>query len=180
MTDYYYKCLPKRIYQNGEYTLQAIQPEHVEKIRIWRNAQIDVLRQKEQILPNDQIEYFKNNVWPEMENKKPKNILLAYTMNRKLIGYGGLVHISWSNYSAESSFILDNKIDHHSEKYNLYIKNFFLMLKILAFNELKFLKITSETFNNRKRHIQLLEEIGFKKLPISSEANSVFHELLAE
>jgi hypothetical protein len=32
MTDYFYKCLPKRIYQNGDYILEAVQSEHIEKV----------------------------------------------------------------------------------------------------------------------------------------------------
>ena len=164
----------------NEFCLQAVQPEHIEKIRLWRNAQIDVLRQKELLSRIDQLKYFENYIWPELESKTPKNILLAYTLKNELIGYGGLVHISWTDLTAESSFILNSRIQVNSPDYASYIKTFFLMLKILAFKDLKFSKITSETFNHRKKHIELLEEIGFKKLLISSESNSVFHELLAE
>jgi len=180
MTEYYYKCLPKKTYEIGNYTVEAVQPEHIEKIRQWRNEQMDILRQSKPISEEEQIQYYKNHIWQELESKTPKNILLAYILKNELIGYGGLVHLSWTDLTAESSFILNSRVQVNSPDCASYIKTFFLMLKILAFKDLKFLKITSETFNHRKKHIELLEEIGFKKLLISSESNSVFHELLAE
>ena len=175
--NYIYSCLKSEYINNGLFKLQTVQKIHIEKIREWRNSQIDLLRQKEYVSKIDQMKYFNNNVWSELDSKTPNNILLAFTLNDKLIGYGGLVHISWKYLKAESSFILNNNIDHHSEKYKLYINNFFIMLKILAFNDFKFLKITSETFNHRKKHIKLLEEIGFKIILKPVYSNSIFHEL---
>jgi len=157
--------------------LKTVQPEDIEKIRIWRNAQIDFLRQKSHITKVDQIEYFEKNIWPELDILNPNNILLSFTLKNKMIGYGGLVHISWEFLKAESSFILNNKIDHNSEKYKIYINKFFILLKKFAFEDLKLLKISSETFKHRKRHIQLLENIGFKRLFKTKESNSIFHEL---
>ena len=73
MTDYYYKCLPRRYYEHGDYTLEAVQPEHIEKIRIWRNEQMDVLRQPKPILKEQQIQYYEKHIWSELKSNQPKN-----------------------------------------------------------------------------------------------------------
>jgi len=63
MTEYYYQCLPKRLYQKGNYTLEAVQSEHIEKVRQWRNEQMDILRQSNPISKDDQIQYYENHIW---------------------------------------------------------------------------------------------------------------------
>ena len=41
------------IFQNENYTLETVQPEHIEKIRKWRNEQLEVLRQSKPISKDD-------------------------------------------------------------------------------------------------------------------------------
>ena len=84
MTDHFYKCLPKRTYQMGEYSTGAVQPEHIEIIRQWRNEQMDVLRQSKAISKEQQIMYYEKHIWPELKNDEPKQILLSFLSNNKL------------------------------------------------------------------------------------------------
>ena len=174
---YKYKCCQNELLHHEGFTLSAVQPHHIEKIRVWRNNQIDVLRQIKHIQKKEQIIYFKNNIWNEMNLEKPKNILLAFFKEEKFIGYGGLVHIFWEKMHAESSFLLDNSIQADSFNYRLCLENFFLILKKLAFDDLKFIKITSETYRHRVEHISMLEKIGFEVVEPLNNPKSIFHEL---
>jgi hypothetical protein len=97
MTEYYYQCLPKRLYQQGNYTLEAVQSEHIEKLRQWRNEQMDILRQSNPISKDDQIHYYEKNILSELNSDCPDNILLSLKYDNQLIGYGGLVNIRRPN-----------------------------------------------------------------------------------
>ena len=76
-----------------------------EKIRVWRNKQLKVLRQNKIIKKKDQFKYFKNYIL----TKNPKTDLFAIELNYKLIGYGGLVNISKDFKTAEVSFLVNDK-----------------------------------------------------------------------
>jgi len=80
-----------------------------------------------------------------------------------LIGYGGLVNISWLNKRAEVSFLLNTSIVKNKKKYEIHFKNFFSFISKTSFLKLKLEKIYTETFIFRKKHIKLLEINGFKK-----------------
>ena len=41
-----YKCLRTNIFFNNNFSLEVIQKKEIEEIRIWRNMNIDVFRQK--------------------------------------------------------------------------------------------------------------------------------------
>ena len=84
-----------------------------EKIRIWRNNQIKILRQNEKIKKKDQINYFNKYIL----SKNSKLNLYAIEFNKKLIGYGGLVNISMHFKTAEVSFLVNNIIKHNSKLY---------------------------------------------------------------
>ena len=157
-----YKCLRTNIFFNNNFSLEVIQKKEIEEIRIWRNLNIDVLRQKKIINKKQQYNYFKNNIWSDLDKKKPKNILFSFKKNSKLIGYGGFVHISWENNRSEISFLLSDSKNINKD----YIKKFNYFLKIIediAFAHLNFNKIYTETFIDRKKHIKILEKFGFKK-----------------
>jgi len=157
-----YACLNKNKYCNEHFSLEAIQDTHIEYIRKWRNKKINILRQNKKISKKQQTDYFINNIWNDMNNKFPSNILLSFKINNKLLGYGGLVNISWHNRRSEVSLLIKSEVDESSEKYRQYLNNFFLILKKIAFDELKFKKLTSETFIFRKNHIKILESNGFR------------------
>jgi len=77
------------------------------------------------------------------------------------VGYGGLVHINWDSKIAEVSFIVDTI---RSKNENIYEKDFSIFLKLIkmvSFEELNFKKIFTETYDIRKKHIEILENSGF-------------------
>jgi len=158
-----YKCLKEKTFKNGEYTIEAVQPEHIEKIRQWRNKQMDVLRQTHAISREEQIEYFKNNVWLEMGKNQPDKILLSIKIKGKLIGYGGLVYISWDNKRAELSFIIDPSLVLNTKSYNNIFSVYLKMINKVAFKNLGLKRLFTETYDFRKEHINILEKNGFIK-----------------
>ncbi|WP_440633367.1 GNAT family N-acetyltransferase [Candidatus Pelagibacter sp. HIMB1485] len=129
-----------------------------EKIRIWRNNQIKVLRQNEKIKKQEQKVYFKKNILL----KNPKLDLFAIDLNQKLIGYAGLVNISSHFKTAEVSFLIDDKIKHNSNIYQKIFNHFLLFIKEYSFTRIKLRRLYTETFSFRKKHIMILENSGFK------------------
>ena len=129
-----------------------------EKIRKWRNNQLKILRQNKIIKKKDQIVYFKKNILI----KNPKVELFAIDYDQKLIGYGGLVNISNDSKIAEVSFLLNNKINHNSNFYKKIFINFLIFIKKYSFRNKKLRKLHTETYSFRKKHINILENCGFK------------------
>ena len=110
-----YKFLKKRIFSNN-FSIENIKKNEIEQIRIWRNDSIKFLRQNRKISKKEQILYFKKNIYEQTLSKRPKQILFAFKKDNILIGYGGLVHISWENKNAELSLLLDPK---YNDKKNI-------------------------------------------------------------
>ena len=71
-----YRCLIKNEYTYKNYSLETIQENEIEKIRIWRNKNIKILRQTKKIEKKQQVLYFQKNIRSDMKIKQPKNILL--------------------------------------------------------------------------------------------------------
>ncbi|MGI5883003.1 MAG: GNAT family N-acetyltransferase [Dethiobacteria bacterium] len=138
-----------------------VQPNHIEFIRQWRNAQIGVLRQSEPITKEQQIEYFDNHIWPDMNKKYPENILLSILEGNTLIGYGGLVHIAWVHRRAEVSFLLKPEYTVDQDVYSRYFTVFLQLIRELAFQELGFQRLHTETYASRSNTISTLENTGF-------------------
>ena len=156
-----YNCLKTNNFTFANYSLDTIQHIHIEKIRIWRNSQINVLRQKEAISIKEQELYFKNIVWPEMEKDQPKQILFSFFYKSQLIGYGGLTNISWIDKRTELSFLVNNL---RADKKDLYSKDFhsFLnLIKKVTFSVLDFNRLFTETYDIRDDHLKILENNGF-------------------
>ena len=104
-----YLCLKRQTVKKDNYLLTAIRKEDIQKIRKWRNEQMDILRQDKPISYEDQEIYYLKSLVPNFSEKHPENILLSFLEDNKLIGYGGLVHINWETNSAEVSFLLETK-----------------------------------------------------------------------
>ena len=154
-----YRCLKnERVGKPNGYHLKTIQPENIEQIRIWRNAQTDVLRQQHLITPEEQQAYFDQHIWPTLTDEHPKQILLSFFKNDKIIGYGGLVHVNWDSKHAEISFLADPTDNNYEENFT----NFLELLCQVAFLELKLHRLYTETFAYRTAHVQILEKAGFK------------------
>lgn len=183
----HYKVMPNDELLSGSLRVVAIQPDHIENVRLWRNAQMDSLRQTQPITPEEQLKYFSTHVWPEKPTNAPRRILLAIEEQAKLIGYGGLVYIDWENRRAEVSFLLAGAVEAQPDRRSKVFYDFLNAMKVLAFADLSLNRLFTETFANRARHIQTLETAGFKREGILREhvminsafVDSVFHGAIA-
>jgi carbamoyl-phosphate synthase large subunit len=156
-----YKVLSEQQTVIGNLALRPVQPEEIEKIRVWRNEQIDALRQKVEISKEDQIEYFKSHIWPTFDADQPKQILLSIYLDSVQIGYGGIVHIAWEHSRAEVSFLLDSSVDETSAFFKSVFKNFLKGVEKIATESLRLNKLTLETYDFRKNHVDVLESEGY-------------------
>lgn len=157
-----YLIMPRVSLTDGILRIRAVQPEDIEPIRQWRNAQLDVLRQSEPLSPQAQQYYFMHHVWPELSKPEPSQILVAIEQEGILIGYGGLVHISWAYRRAEISFLLIPELERDDAKLATIFSRYLLLMQRLAFEDLSLLRLSTETYAHRVRHIALLEGAGFK------------------
>ena len=158
----YFKCFSDKAFIKNDYELVPFRRIDLMKIRKWRNRQMEVLRQKKKISKSDQKNYFKAFIKPTFKQSNPIQLLFSFLLNRKCIGYGGLVHINWEDQRGEVSFLIDNERAINKEMYKQDFINFLDLLKIIAFKELRFNRIFTETFDIRDFHISILEEAGFK------------------
>jgi len=136
----------------------------MELIRVWRNAQMRVLRQSRPLSPEDQKRYFRDVVMPTFEQPQPPMLLFTYLLDDHPIGYGGLVHIDWENRRAEISFLLEtarSREDADGEYARLF-SCFLALMKRIAFDELGLNRLYTETFDIRPLHVQVLEQNGFR------------------
>jgi hypothetical protein len=156
-----YPILIRKEFTKGDYKILPIRDQDKFEIMRWRNDQIDVLRQNAPITRDMQTRYFKEVVMKELKMHKPNQILVSYLCNNILIGYGGLVHINWIDKRGEVSFLLDTDRNKHIELLKKEYAVFLSLIKILAFEELCFNKITTEAFDIRPHMINVLEENGF-------------------
>jgi len=156
-----FMCLKKQIFTIDNYLLIPIREIDIQNIRKWRNDQLDVLRQENPITKNEQIQYYNNVIKKSFSEKMPDMILFSFMLDNLCVGYGGLVHINWDSKIAEVSFIVDTI---RSKNENIYEKDFSIFLKLIkmvSFHELNFKKIFTETYDIRKKHIEILENSGF-------------------
>ncbi len=158
-----YNCLDIQKFSFEDYILIPIRQEDIQDIRKWRNAQIDVLRQKKPISEKEQEEYYENIIKKNFLKNKPEQIIFSFLLKSKCIGYGGLVHIDWEQKSAELSFLNETS---RAKNLDLYFKDFSKFLKIIfkiVFDNMKINQIVTETYNIRPKTIEILKSFGFKK-----------------
>jgi len=158
-----YACVPVERVEEAGFSLSTVQPEHIEPIRRWRNAQLDVLRQSAPLTPEQQQAYFDSQIWPSLEQAEPRQILLAYFRDGALIGYGGLVHISWADRRAEVSFLLDPEPEANRRELPELFACYLGLIVRLAFSHLDLRRLVTETFAFRDTHIAVLEAQGFQR-----------------
>lgn len=147
------------------------------KIRLWRNSQIEVLRQSKRISFLEQYKYFWRILRPSMNEKFPLQILFSVRKNKSLIAYGGMVHIDWESRKAEFSF-LHCKGD-TAPDYEETLKDFLEVIRQGLCPQTGIHFLTTETFPHRLSHIALLESLGFVRSPLvgTCDTNSVYHQL---
>lgn len=187
-TVFMYQCLKNKSFGNEDgYKLIPIREEDMELIRVWRNAQKNVLRQNQDITPSEQKKYYHSVIAPSFEEKYPTQILFTYLYRDKCIGYGGLVHISWPNKRAEFSYLADPQRLVDPLCYLSDFTHYLQLISKVAFEELQFHRLHGETYSFRQEHIKIMEDFGFRREGTLREHvykdktwhNSIMHGLLA-
>ncbi len=184
--NYAWSCLKQQRFEHGSYVISPIRPEYIESIRLWRNAQIDVLRQSSPITTAQQAAYYAQHIWPRMETATPSNILMALLYKDRLIGYGGLVHIAWEHLRAEVSFLVDDTRAQHEGQYAQDFSAFIALIRCMAFDDLGLHRLCTETYAMRHQTISLLESAGFQREGVLRDhvrirgafVNSIMHGLV--
>jgi len=156
-----YPYLVKKKYCFKKYCITPIRRQDIQKIRKWRNEQIDVLRQTKPLTAEDQTRYYNKEITRTFFAKEPDLILFSFLLNNLCIGYGGLVHLNWSSKKAEVSFLTKTERNENKEVYQKDFRAFFKLIKKLAFEELEFNRLFTETYEIRPYVIKLLEEMKF-------------------
>ena len=157
-----YRPLPPADFRWKNYQLVPIRYEDREPIRAWRNAQLEVLRQAEPLTAEQQDTYFQRVVLPQFEQEQPGQLLFSLLQNDQLVAYGGLVHISWRDLRAEVSFLADPVRAAEPDTYRRDFRAHLRLLGQVAFAELKFNRLFTETYDIRPAHVAILEEVGFQ------------------
>ncbi len=156
-----YSCLHLNSYSIDEYRLESLRESDIYEIKEWRNTQIDVLRQNKTLTDEDQYNYYHKAIKPTFKAPFPQQILFSFFKKDVLIGYGGIVHISWIDKRGEISFLLATDRAKNSATYKNDFEFFLKLIKLVAFKDLQFNKITTETFDIRDFHVSILEKNGF-------------------
>jgi RimJ/RimL family protein N-acetyltransferase len=158
------------------YELTSIRMEDAETIMKWRNEQMTALRQSAPLTPSEQKNYFDNVVKPSLSQKQPDLILLRFTYENSLIGYGGLVHIDWENQRAEVSFLLDTERGKDTFQYGRDCSVFLNLLMRSAFDTLDLNKIYTYSYSHRSFHVNAVEASGFRRDGVLREDTKVHGE----
>lgn len=174
----------------GTYQLVPIRLADREAIRQWRNAQLDVLRQATPLTAEQQDHYFQQVVAPLFEQPQPGQLLFSLLHRGELVAYGGLVHIAWADRRAEVSFLTDPQRGQDPATYRADFRAHLHLLGQVAFAELKFNRLFTETYDIRPAHVAILEEAGFQlegrlrqhiQLATGTFVDSLFHgQLIAD
>jgi len=154
-----YKALNKQVYKSGDYTISPIRFEDRLDIMKWRNEQIYHLRQNKPLTEIDQDNYFKNVIQILFNQNLPDQILFSFLKNNVCIGYGGLVHINWTDKNAEISFIMDTSLEENY--FQDYWTCFLRLIEKVAFVDLKLHKIFTYAYDIRPNLFKVLLQASY-------------------
>jgi len=155
----FYKVLNKQLFSNGNYSIVPIRVEDSIDIMNWRNEQIYHLRQNKPLTSKDQEFYFHNVIEKIFDENQPNQILFSYLEKGKCIGYGGLVHINWTDKNAEISFVMNTSLE--KEFFKFHWSSFLQLLEQVAFHELNFHKIYTYAFDIRPNLFEVLSNLNY-------------------
>ena len=158
----HYTCLSVQELCHDNKKIRPVMPDDIESIRLWRNAQLEFLRQTEPLSVEQQQRYYEHTVWPSMPLAQPDHILMGYLEHGQLIGYGGLVHIHWPHQRAEVSLLLDPARKTALSNYPQDIKIFFRLIQQLAFSVIGLNRLYTETYAIRSDVIAVYPEVNFQ------------------
>ena len=156
-----YQCLKVQEYKKNEFSLVPIRLKDRYKIMQWRNEQIDHLRQTIPLTKEKQDEYFNTVVLSLFNKEDPEQILFSFLKNEVCIGYGGLVHIDWTNKTAEISFIMNTAFeeDNFVDFWLIYLN----LIEQVAFLHLQMSKIFTYSYEIRPKLYKVMELTGYKE-----------------
>ena len=154
-----YSCLKNQIHSHEEFSIVPIRYEDRLIIMQWRNEQVYHLRQSKILKEEDQNNYFSNVVAKLYSQKRPDQILFSFLKDDRCIGYGGLVHINWTDKNAEISFIM--KTSHEKESFFNYWSVYLKMIEKVGFDELDLNKLYVYAFDLRPHLYKMLIENNY-------------------
>lgn len=157
-----YQCLKTNRFTYKEYEIVPYREADLMQIMRWRNEQMDVLRQNRELTEEDQIRYYRGVIVPTFVTAQPIMVLFSYLKHGECIGYGGLTNMDWHSGRAEISFLVDTARTRDEERYREDFSGFLHLMKEVAFGQLAFNRLFTETFDIRPRHIGILEGSGFR------------------
>ena len=73
-----YKCLPIQKLELNDYSIIPIRYMDIQKIRKWRNEQINVLRQEKILSENQQTAYYESMIKESFSENQPTIILFSF------------------------------------------------------------------------------------------------------
>lgn len=156
-----YECLTQQSYSFADSEIVPIRMEDIYSIMDWRNEQMYHLRQSERLTTEKQERYFEQIVKPQFTQQKPAQILFSYIVDKKLVGYGGLVHINWIDRHAEISFLMDT--NEEKNNFHKHWKQYLAMIEQVAFEGLDLHKIFTYAFDLRPHLYDVLEEANYNR-----------------
>src|SRR5690554_5964284 len=127
----------------------------------WRNEQIYHLRQSKSLTEEDQNRYFNEVVANLFTQEFPTDMLFSYLEGEMCIGYGGLVHINWTDKNAEISFIMDTALE--KDFFEFHWKIYLYLIEQIAFHKLDLHKIFVYAFDLRPYLYPVLLNAGYFK-----------------
>ncbi len=156
-----YQCLTTDIFISGEFSLIPVRKEDRFEIMKMRNEQIFHLRQSEVLTAEKQDHYFNTIVAELVKAEKPSQLLFSFLKSGEFIGYGGLVHINWTDKNAEVSFIMKTELQ--GQYFENYWITYLNILEKIAFEELCLHKIYTYAFDLRPHLYRAIEKASFKE-----------------
>jgi RimJ/RimL family protein N-acetyltransferase len=144
---------------SGRYSIRPIAWADRVPAMQWRNDQLVILRQQSPLTAEGQAAYYTSVVAPQFEQETPAQVLVAFLHDGALIGYGGLVHISWADARAEVSFITATERQ-APEIFAADLSSFFVLAEELA-GRMGLTRLTTEVYEFRQDYIREALAAGF-------------------
>lgn len=156
-----YLALNKQFFTTGNYSIVPIRMDDRHAIMQWRNEQIYHLRQTKQLTEAEQDNYFKTVVANLFHQPYPDQLLFSYLEGDQCIGYGGLVHINWTDQHAEISFLLNTALE--KDYFEFHWLNWLQLIEEVAFKELGLHKLFTYAYDLRPALYTALEKASFTR-----------------
>lgn len=147
------------MFEQGVFRLVPIRFTDRYDIMHWRNEQMYHLRQQLPLTQAIQDQYFGEVIQELFDQDTPDQILFSFLENDQCIGYGGLVHINWTDRHAELSFIMDTSLE--AERFDEIWSAYLPLIEEVAFKQLVLHKIFTYAFDMRPHLYEVLEKNSF-------------------